>query len=87
MDLASSVPDLKLGRLILYHWKDWVLIGILIGIDLLCQLVTPFKRYVGAPNFATQFIIYPYKHNTIPFSLVPVRIETKQPFLSRHVHP
>ena len=66
------VPDLKLGSLLVNHWTDWVFIIILIGLEVLCQLVTPFQRYVGPTNFVTQGLRFPYKHNTIPFQAVPV---------------
>lgn len=68
----ASVPDLKLGRLFMNHWTDWFFIIVLIGLEAVCVVVTPFKRYVGAANFVTQSIKYPYKHNTIPFQAVPV---------------
>jgi hypothetical protein len=54
------------------HWTDWFFIIVLIGLEAVCVVVTPFKRYVGAANFVTQSIKYPYKHNTIPFQAVPV---------------
>jgi len=72
MDSSDFVPDLKLGRLFINHWTDWILILVLIGLEVVCQVVTPFQRYVGAPNFVTQSILYPYKRNTIPFLAVPV---------------
>jgi len=68
----DSLPDLKLGALFKNHWTDWIFIIILIVLWGVCQIVTPFQRYVGAANFVTQSIKYPYKNNTIPFQTVPV---------------
>lgn len=66
-------PELKLGRIFINHWTDWVFIIVLIGFEVVCLVVSPYKRYVGASNFVTQSIKYPYKHSTIPFLAVPVR--------------
>jgi len=68
----DPLPDLKLGSLFKNHWTDWIFIIVLIILWGVCQIVTPFQRYVGAANFATQSIMYPYKHNTIPFQTVPI---------------
>lgn len=68
----DPLPDLKLGALFKNHWTDWIFIIILIILWGVCHIVTPFQRYVGAQNFATQSIIYPYKDNTIPFQIMPV---------------
>lgn len=69
---TDSLPDLKLGELFVNHWTDWIFIIILIVLWGVCQIVTPFQRYVGAANFVTQSIKYPYKDNTIPTAIVPV---------------
>lgn len=71
MDQVDLAPKLKIGRLFINHWTDWFFILILIGLEVVCQVVTPFQRYVGRSNFVTQSILYPYKHNTISFKAVP----------------
>ncbi|KAG0561857.1 hypothetical protein KC19_9G098100 [Ceratodon purpureus] len=65
-------PDPKLGQLFINHWTDWFFIIVLIGLYIVCEMVTPFQRYVGATNFVTQSLKYPYKHNTVPSLAVPV---------------
>jgi diacylglycerol diphosphate phosphatase/phosphatidate phosphatase len=72
MEPESPVPDLELGQLLISHLTDWIFIAILLVLWGVCQIVTPFQRYVGASNFVTQSIMYPYKSNTIPFQAVPV---------------
>ncbi|KAG0613024.1 hypothetical protein M758_6G070600 [Ceratodon purpureus] len=85
MEPDLPVPDLKLGRLFYNHWTDWIFIIILIVLWGVCQIVTPFQRYVGAANFVTQSIMYPYKSNTIPFQVVPV-IALVIPFIFIFTH-
>lgn len=75
-DLMETPPalDLKLGGLFKYHLNDWLLIVIIFVLWLLTFLIHPFQRHVGATNFVTAQLRYPYKSNTIPFQVVPVII-------------
>lgn len=84
MEPDSPVPDLKPGQLFINHWTDWIFIIILLVLWGVCQIVTPFQRYVGAANFVTQSIMYPYKGNTIPFQAVPVWPHPLTPLFSHY---
>jgi membrane-associated phospholipid phosphatase len=68
---TDTVPDLKIGKLFRCHLTDWFAIVGLFALWGACQVITPFQRYVGAANFTTASIMYPYKSNTIPFQAVP----------------
>ena len=68
-----ACADLRLGGLLKYHLHDWLLIVVIFVLWLLSFLIHPFQRFVGEKNFVGAALRYPYKKNTIPFQVVPVR--------------
>lgn len=73
---SSGVPDghtnLGFGRLILHHWKDWIFVIILLILEVILQIIHPYKRYVGAHMFVTGELMYPMRNQTVPTYAVPV---------------
>ncbi len=71
-DPPAPNSDVKFLSLIKYHWTDWVCLVILIIIEIILEVIHPYKRYVGPKNFVTGELLYPMHSQTIPFYAVPV---------------
>ncbi|KAL3691608.1 hypothetical protein R1sor_005259 [Riccia sorocarpa] len=69
---GDVISDLKLGELLRHHWKDWVVILILLGTDVGLNVIHGFRRYVGFYNIDTLNIKFPFKGNTVPLWSVPI---------------
>jgi diacylglycerol diphosphate phosphatase/phosphatidate phosphatase len=64
--------DLKLGKLFLHHWKDWVFVVFLIIMEVVLNVIHPYKRYLGKEMFVTGEYMYPLMKQTVPAAAVPV---------------
>jgi hypothetical protein len=71
-DPPAPNSDVKFLSLVKYHWTDWVCLVILIIIEIILEVIHPYKRYVGPKNFITGELLYPMHSQTIPFYAVPV---------------
>lgn len=73
---SSGQPDgptnLKLGRLVLHHWKDWVFVVLLFVLYIVLEIIHPYRRYIGELMFSTGRYSYPLLHQTVPAAAVPV---------------
>ncbi|CAM6035027.1 unnamed protein product [Sphagnum compactum] len=71
-DPPAPNSDVKFLSLIKFHWTDWVCLVILIIIEIILEVIHPYKRYVGPKNFVTGELLYPMHSQTIPFYAVPI---------------
>ncbi|XP_056696540.1 lipid phosphate phosphatase 2 isoform X2 [Spinacia oleracea] len=49
---------------------DWLILFLLVGIDIVLNVIEPFHRYVGKDMM--EDLMYPLKENTVPFWAVPI---------------
>ena len=54
------------------HMHDWFILLLLVGIEILLNVIDPFNRFVGKDMMAD--LKYPLKNNTVPVWAVPVCI-------------
>lgn len=73
------MPEIQLGAHTLrshgvqvarIHMHDWLILFLLVGIDIVLNVIEPFHRYVGKDMM--EDLMYPLKENTVPFWAVPV---------------
>ncbi|KAL2622401.1 hypothetical protein R1flu_002606 [Riccia fluitans] len=69
---GDVIHDFKLGQLLKLHWKDWVVIVVLLATDIGLNVIHGFRRYVGVYNIDMLMIKYPLKRNTVPLWSVPI---------------
>jgi len=54
------------------HMHDWFILLLLVGIEILLNVIDPFYRFVGKDMMAD--LKYPFKKNIVPMWAVPVCI-------------
>ncbi|XP_057873678.2 lipid phosphate phosphatase 2 isoform X1 [Cryptomeria japonica] len=58
------------ARLVIRHYRDWVVLFVLLIVDRVLARMDPFNRFVG--EYMLDDLRYPMKKNTVPFWAVPV---------------
>lgn len=69
---TSGHTDLKLGKLFLHHWKDWLFVVVLFIMEIVLNVIHPYRRYLGKEMFVTGEYMYPLEKQTVPVAAVPV---------------
>ncbi|KAF9591870.1 hypothetical protein IFM89_008916 [Coptis chinensis] len=73
------MPEIQLGshtikshgvHVARFHMHDWIILVLLVGIEIVLNVINPFYRFVGEDMFTD--LKYPLKSNTVPFWSVPV---------------
>ena len=54
------------------HVRDWLILLLLIGIEVVLFVISPFYRFVGRDMM--EDLKYPMKENTVPVWAVPVSV-------------
>lgn len=66
------------------HIHDWLILVLLILIEVILNVIHPFRRFVGRDMM--EDLMYPMKENTVPVWAVPVKsitlycLHIKEPF-------
>ncbi|KAL1531870.1 Lipid phosphate phosphatase 2 [Salvia divinorum] len=73
------MPEIQLGahtfrthgaQVARFHMHDWLILFLLVGIDIILNVIEPFHRFVGQDMMTD--LKYPLKDNTVPFWAVPI---------------
>jgi hypothetical protein len=73
--VENSAPEMKLFGTVKYHIRDWSIIIVCIILDVILNVIHPYKRFVGQYNFLySQTLRYPLKGETVPTWALVVRV-------------